>query len=162
MSTTLTEPELREFRGALRDLAHTIGRQLRDDTQCCGLGYLTCHVVLALDAGSGRSLRELEEELGTDKAALSRAVDQLVNAGQVTRKPNPRDRRAVLIALTAAGRRTVREVTAYTDRKYRALFDRLPAGQHGAVIETVRALRSAFAGLYEASASAGRQPTGER
>lgn len=156
MSTLLTEPDLREFRAALRDLAHTIGRQLRDDTQCCGLGYLTCHVLLALDTGSGRSLKELEENLGTDKAALSRAVDQLVNAGWVTRKPNSRDRRAVVIGLTAAGRRKVREIHAYTDRKYRALFDRLPAGQHATVVETVRALRSAFAGLYETSGSASR------
>lgn len=46
----------------------------------------------------------LAELIGAADPTVSRAVDGLVAAGLVDRRPDPDDRRAVLVASTAAGR----------------------------------------------------------
>jgi MarR family 2-MHQ and catechol resistance regulon transcriptional repressor len=158
----LSDRELRDFRAALRELVRKIGRQLREETQCCGVGYLTCHVLLELEAGAGRSLKELEDSLGTDKAALSRAVELLVRDGLVSRRENPADRRAIVIELTAAGRKKVGAINAYTDEKYRGLFACIPAGQHAAVLSTVEYLARAFDELCGDSGSCSPRKKGRR
>src|SRR4029079_5484993 len=52
-------------------------------------------------------LKELAEKLGTSTPAMSRAVDDLVKKGLVTRVEDPDDRRARRIELTAKGRQVV-------------------------------------------------------
>jgi DNA-binding MarR family transcriptional regulator len=56
---------------------------------------------------SHMSATELSKETGHDMGALTRVVDILENAGLVKRERSVHDRRAVEIALTAAGRREV-------------------------------------------------------
>jgi DNA-binding MarR family transcriptional regulator len=141
---TAATPDIRAFRAALRLLVRKIGRQLRDDTQCCGVGFLPCHALLELEGAGGRSLRELQAAMETDKAALSRTVDCLVQDGLVTRKENPDDRRAVVIALTAAGRRKAATINRYSDAKYRQLFGLIPAREHATVVCAVGYLARAF------------------
>jgi DNA-binding MarR family transcriptional regulator len=51
------------------------------------------------------SASELSAELGHDMGALTRVVDELERRGLVRRERSRRDRRAVEIAITAAGRR---------------------------------------------------------
>jgi len=137
-------PDIRAFRAALRILVRKIGRQLRDDTQCCGIGFLTCHVLLELDAAGGSSLKELQTAMDTDKAAVSRTVDLLVQDGCVSRKENPDDRRAVIIELTAAGRKKAAEINRYSDDKYRELFRLIPEQEHATVVCAVNYLAKAF------------------
>jgi DNA-binding MarR family transcriptional regulator len=52
-----------------------------------------------------RSATQLSRELGYDMGALTRVVDGLERRGLVRRERSRRDRRAVEIAITAAGRR---------------------------------------------------------
>jgi len=58
------------------------------------------------DSGPLR-LNDLATRMGTSAPTASRAVDVLVEVGHVQRLPDPRDRRALQIALTAAGRARV-------------------------------------------------------
>src|SRR5215472_3266946 len=51
------------------------------------------------------SATQLSKELGHDMGALTRVVDELERRGLVRRERSRRDRRAVEIAITAAGRR---------------------------------------------------------
>lgn len=51
-----------------------------------------------------RNQTELAEATFRDKASVTRMLDALTRQGYVERQPNPRDRRAFLIALTDAGR----------------------------------------------------------
>ena len=48
-------------------------------------------------------LSELNEHVLLSQPALSRMVDRLVARGLIAREPDPRDRRSVLLSLTAAG-----------------------------------------------------------
>jgi len=51
------------------------------------------------------SATQLSKEIGYDMGALTRVVDELERRGLVRRERSRRDRRAVEIAITAAGRR---------------------------------------------------------
>lgn len=57
------------------------------------------------DQPSHMSATQLSKELGHDMGALTRVVDELERRGLVRRERSRRDRRAVEIAITAAGRR---------------------------------------------------------
>lgn len=139
-----TTSEIRAFRAALRLLVRKISRNLRDDTTCCGVGFLPCHILLELEGRDGVSLRELQEAMATDKAALSRAVDGLVGEKLVTREQNPDNRRAVVIALTKAGRAKVAEINDYSDEKYARLFGMIPEKEQATVVCAVDYLAKAF------------------
>lgn len=71
--------------------------------------------VLALLRFSSRGtlpLGLIGERLQVHPASVTNAVDRLEAAGLVERRPHPQDGRAVLAALTAAGRDTVDEAQA--------------------------------------------------
>lgn len=138
------DTDIRAFRAALRTMVRKINRQLKEDTSCCGVGFLPCHILMELDGKNGLSLRGLQKEMETDKAGLSRAVDSLVKDGLVTRKENAEDRRNIVIELTAAGRKKVGDIHRHCDRKYRKLFDLIPEKEHAAVVRAVSYLARAF------------------
>ena len=60
-------------------------------------------IVAQLGERAPRSLIDLADAMGLDKAQISRSVSSLVRQGLVTRKTNPGNSREVLIALTARG-----------------------------------------------------------
>ena len=61
-------------------------------------------IVGQLGERAPRSLIDLADAMGLDKAQISRGVSSLVRQGLVTRNTNPRNSREVLIALTPRGR----------------------------------------------------------
>jgi len=78
-------------------------------------------LIETVEAGSPIRLHDLAERLGVTAPTASRAVDGLVEHGMLERRPDPADRRAVRISLTAEGRSLVDE------RKSRLLAAFLPA-----------------------------------
>src|SRR4051794_24013778 len=60
-------------------------------------------LALAADAADGISQRDLAEALGLDPSQVVALVDELAAAELVERRPSPTDRRAKLVAATAAG-----------------------------------------------------------
>ncbi|HET6588030.1 MAG TPA: MarR family transcriptional regulator [Oleiagrimonas sp.] len=62
------------------------------------------------------SAGELARSLGHDGGALTRLLDQLEEKGYLRRKPDPQDRRALRIELTASGKSLCRELGGCSDR----------------------------------------------
>jgi DNA-binding MarR family transcriptional regulator len=90
------------------------GSQLRAMEES-GLSFAQCKVLFVLAApaeSAGLSGRELAENIGLSVAAISRAVDGLVDGGHVTRIEDPTDRRVRLIAITDEGQRAVDKIVA--------------------------------------------------
>lgn len=52
----------------------------------------------------GASIQDLADRAKVRKQTMAQSVDQLVAAGVVERRPDPKDRRASLVVLTPAGR----------------------------------------------------------
>ncbi|NDU74991.1 MarR family transcriptional regulator [Actinomadura sp. DSM 109109] len=82
-------------------------------------GQLLC-VLMARPRGMG----ELGAMLGLAKSSLTGLVDRTERNGLVRREPDPRDLRAVRVALTSQGSRLVEKFHAETCRR----IDRLPEG----------------------------------
>ena len=70
------------------------------------VSFIQWNALMRLCSKAGHmSATELSNELGYDMGALTRVVDELERRGLVRRERSRRDRRAVEIAVTAAGRR---------------------------------------------------------
>ena len=84
----------------------------------------------------GRLLRETLVTSGT----MTNRVDRLAARGLVERLPDPRDRRGVLVRLTATGRRTVDGALEGLLSRERALLTGLDADDQRRLADLLRAL----------------------
>jgi DNA-binding MarR family transcriptional regulator len=121
MSTAEVEQVHASFVGVVRALG-----LLRPDTTPCGqpLSLTHAHTISELHSDGPLSQQALGARLRLQKSTVSRLVDELVRDGTVERRPNPADRRSVLITLSPTGRRKAERL-----REAQAeLFARLLAG----------------------------------
>ncbi|CAM5472473.1 MarR family winged helix-turn-helix transcriptional regulator [Streptomyces aurantiogriseus] len=81
-------------------------------------------------------MSELGEMLGLAKSSLTGLVDRTVQRGLVRREADPRDGRAVRVALTDEGARLAHEFHEATCRR----IDELPSGLNGAERDRLAAL----------------------
>jgi DNA-binding MarR family transcriptional regulator len=79
-----------------------------------GLSLAQYHLLEPL-AGGPCTNRQLAESADVSSPTATRMIDVLVGRDLVTRVEDPTDRRAVLITLTSAGRRALREKMAEYD-----------------------------------------------
>ncbi len=84
------------------------GRMLGEALRPLGLTPAQSEVLEALSGSRPISLGELGSRLLCETGSPSRLVDRLVGAGLVERRPSLKDKRAVVLGLTAAGRETAR------------------------------------------------------
>src|SRR2546423_11978709 len=91
------------------------------------------HVLRAALSGE-HTQRELAEMVGLDKTTMVVTVDELERDGLAERRPSPRDRRARIIAVTAAGRRKVAEADEVKERVQADVLGELPARDQKALI----------------------------
>lgn len=92
------------FKGVeLSDLHATMLRLVRDDTD-----LTSRQLVILMECGTAaRTVRSLSTVMNVPKPAITRSVDRLEELGLAERRDDPDDRRSVLVALTARGRKFV-------------------------------------------------------
>jgi DNA-binding MarR family transcriptional regulator len=90
--------------GMLLRVAHArAGRAANEALRPLGLEGRHLGVLLILDRQGALSQTRIGEELGADKSAMGRTVDDLERLGAAVRRPDPADRRARQVSLTPAG-----------------------------------------------------------
>lgn len=77
-----------------------------------GLSMWAYSVLVALSRGPARGQGVLAQEIGADKTRIIATLDDLQDRGLLLRTPDPADRRARLLELTADGQRIVTQVRA--------------------------------------------------
>jgi DNA-binding MarR family transcriptional regulator len=102
-------------------------------TQLKTLGLLS-------DADEPMSVKALSDAIGLSLPGVSRAVDGLVQRGDLTRAADPRDRRSKLLSVTARGRRTFERLLAVRLDGVRAFVDELDAGERQALAAGIEAV----------------------
>jgi DNA-binding MarR family transcriptional regulator len=107
-----------------------------------GLSFTQVKCLGLLSDTDSLSVSALADELVISLAAASRAVDALVQRGEVTRVEDARDRRSKLVSITPRGRRGFEELLAVR----RAGVERLMAGLEPRELE---ALASALRPILE-------------
>jgi len=130
------------------------GNQLRvlEET---GLSMTQCKAILEIgglgEGLTGCGLKELAEKLGSSKPAMSRAIDDLVKKGLVSRLEDPEDRRARRIELTAKGQALVDHLVTVRLKGVTAFSTTLNAAQRRKLDAAIEALmdRDDIARTYE-------------
>ncbi|HEX7132487.1 MAG TPA: MarR family transcriptional regulator [Iamia sp.] len=84
------------------------------------------YLVLALMRRGRSSPVEMCATLGRTTGGMSLTLDRLATAGWVDRRPDPRDRRRIIVELTAAGR-TKAEIVNQALHDWEAALDLTPA-----------------------------------
>ncbi|WP_020574755.1 MarR family winged helix-turn-helix transcriptional regulator [Actinopolymorpha alba] len=133
-----------------RDLAAMMGPLMRS-LVAAELPVLAAHgvsmwgyaVLSTLDEGPVRTQTALAEAIGADKTRIIATLDELQEAGLISRTPDPDDRRVRLLSITDQGRRVrraaMKEIQAKEDRILAMLT---PADRRGFLraLETLSAL----------------------
>ncbi|UYM05723.1 MarR family winged helix-turn-helix transcriptional regulator [Solicola gregarius] len=96
-------------------------------------------------AGACGTQAALAEQIGVDRTVVPHLIDDLEDAGLVERKPDPADRRARRVELTAKGRSTHDELAA----RIRQVEREVLAGLDDASVEQLRGLLRRAAGAVD-------------
>lgn len=132
---------------ALWQAAHRAERLVARELDAAGVDGT--HLALLLLVGElGRATAtEVAAELGVPFMTASDALRRLVGAGDLTRTPNPADRRSSVFALTTAGKRRLRAVEKPLARAAASLAatSREPLGRlHGHIEDLDNAIADAL------------------
>jgi DNA-binding MarR family transcriptional regulator len=100
-------------------------------------------MLVVLDTQGPLKLTRLAEYLAVAPSAVTRMTDRLVAAALVHREANPASRRELVVALTASGSATVREVTQRRRVEISRVVTRMPASSRQGLVR-------ALAGFAEA------------
>lgn len=90
-----------------------------------GISHGELTILLFIDAGEPESQQQVGRRLGVDRTTMVALIDGLEGKGLVARRPDPADRRRNVIALTGAGRKTLRRATRASDEAEGRLLDGL-------------------------------------
>lgn len=94
-------------------------------------GYV---VLNALQDAPQSTQAALAEKIGADKTRIIATLDDLQTAGLITREPDPADRRARLLSITADGSRVRFKVQSEIQRNENRLLAELPDGERQAFL----------------------------
>jgi DNA-binding MarR family transcriptional regulator len=93
------------------DIARLLRERFNDTAQSLGLTLAQGRALLHLARNEGVSQVALAQTLEIAPITLLRQIDRLEEAGLVTRRPNPSDRRAQQLYLTGNGAALIAEIT---------------------------------------------------
>lgn len=100
-------------------------------------GYV---VLNALDGGPARTQAALAQAIRADKTRIIATLDELQQAGLITREPDPADRRARLLSITEAGQQTRLAAQAEIQANENRILSRLPAAERLIFLRAVQTL----------------------
>ena len=96
--------------------------------------------VLKAALGGEHTQTELAEMVGLDKTTMVVTVDELERHGLAERRLSPRDRRARIVAVTAAGKRKVTEAEKVKERVQSDVLGELSAREGEALMDALSKL----------------------
>ena len=137
------DPVLLELALRLTRLSRLNLAALEDATASVGLTTAEAVVLTALVAAGPPhvlSPTALNGAVVQSPGGVTKTLRRLEAAGLVARRPDPADRRALHVELTAAGLQRAREVTATTTAHYGSLVEGIAAGDIDAFSTTVARL----------------------
>ena len=97
-------------------------------------------VLLALDRSAIRTQAALAEAIGADKTRIIAILDELQQNGLIERVPDPKDRRARLLAITKQGRSLKDAVQAKIQEGEERWLGRLSASDRATFLRVLQEL----------------------
>lgn len=139
------EPDVDELVTALLTASRVlVGVSARSLAEVEDTVTVTQFRVLVVLRGHGETrLNLLAERLGVGPSTALRTVDRLITADLATRRENARDRREVVIELTARGRRVVDRVTERRRAAIREVVEQMPRDEAQALVDALTTFAAA-------------------
>jgi DNA-binding MarR family transcriptional regulator len=150
----MTVSSLRDFRRTLRMLEREIEHALQTQTQCCGVSFAQCHLLLTLEESGASTVGDLAARLELDPSTLSRTVDGLVKAGLAERREDPENRRRQIVTLSGTGKEKADSINNLCDRYYKRLLGSLPPAEADTLLAALPLLARALRTFRESERSA--------
>jgi DNA-binding MarR family transcriptional regulator len=117
--------------------------------QAHGLSMVGFQVLALLEMDGAMPMSHLAEKIGVALPNATGIVGRMAERGIVERTHDTTDRRIVLVGLTDEGRRLIGEMESVRRARMTRLFAALDGTQQERLLQTVRDLRAAAAGLHE-------------
>jgi DNA-binding MarR family transcriptional regulator len=152
---TLTR-QAAELQDALAEFLRVYQFRDRDRICCHDVSVTQCYALDALLRRGLATLNELAGDLCLDKSTASRVVATLQRKGYVARTVHPRDARAVLLTVTAAGKRLVERIRGDLVEEKKALLAEFPEEVRESAAELIQRLTAASRARTSCAAPAKR------
>jgi len=141
--------KIKFLRQKMRIIERESGGVFEKEEGCCGLTTAQCHTLLEIGSRGQVSLVDLAAALGLDASTLSRTIQGMVMQCLVSRQPNNKDRRYVVISLTEHGRKIFDEIEGRYNGYIARVLDLLPADKQEPIRESIGAFADAILKLKE-------------
>jgi len=120
----MPQPSLRrEFAFIVNDVARLLRTYADYKAAQLGITRAQWAVLVRLDRAQGLNQSELAEVLDLQPITLTRLLDKLCDSGLIERRPDPTDRRAKRLYLTAAARPLLEQVGALGEETMAAVME---------------------------------------
>ena len=129
---------VKQFREYTRQLECHLGYMNQADCCCCGVSQTQCFLIVEIGRAPGISVKELAEILRTDKSAISRSVEELVQKGFVERNPSKEDRRYVELRLLQKGQERFEKIERDMYVKFKEVWEKIPEEKREQVLESLK------------------------
>ena len=123
----------------LSQAGHALVTQQQSALEALGITPRGHCVMKLADTGTFSQI-ELTREIGLDKTTMVVTIDALEKDGLVERRPSPKDRRAHVIAVTAAGRKKVAEAAQLIAQSERDVLAAIPEEQRTSFLAALATL----------------------
>jgi DNA-binding MarR family transcriptional regulator len=138
-----TAPDPEDLADAFFTVAHGLKRTVNARVQHTGLSLARLRVLFQLTERSTIRMGELSACVDVAPRTMTSTVEAMERDGLVQRRPDPHDRRATIVSITAAGRRSFDEGRRQQAMAIADVFEALDADQRlalkGVLDELLRA-----------------------
>lgn len=114
----------------------------RQSVQQMGLSVIELYILRALYERDGQHASELARAVGRAATSFTPNLDKLQTKGLIERRPDPSDRRAVRIYVTAEGLELREDIVQSTDRVDEAIREKFSNADFQAFQRVLSALQS--------------------
>jgi DNA-binding MarR family transcriptional regulator len=129
----------------LERLARILGRVGPDEVCCEGLSQRQCAILRTLVAQEGARLSDLAQSSGITPSAMTRVLEKLEERGLVERVRGAQDDgRAAMVRVTAAGRRTRKQLDALMRERTNQIIASIPPQKRQQILEALHTLNDAI------------------
>src|SRR3954470_15433881 len=144
LSSRMASDATRTWWDELERLGRILGQIGPDEVCCEGLSQRQCAVLRTLVSQEGARISDLAASSGITPSAMTRVLEKLEQRGLVERvRGAHQDGRAAMVRITAAGRRTRKQLDALMRERTEQIVDSIPKEQREQILSALQTLNTA-------------------
>lgn len=129
----------------LERLARILGQIGPDEVCCEGLTQRQCAILRTLVEQEGARISDLAASSGITPSAMTRVLEKLEHRGLVERvRGTQQDGRAAAVRITAAGRRTRKQLDQLMRDRTNQIIASIPASEQAQILKALNTLNNAI------------------